>query len=543
MNYLPKMMLLVLIAALIAPLQQANAHFVWLSINEDGQAVEVHFGEDASGDDPALLKRLEGIEVNQILLNSEVKKLDVQLTEESLSAKLRNPKAGGLVIASYNYGVIQRGDAKFQLKYYAKTGPAADHASWGKVKTQELADFDIIPTVSGNQVSLQVVFKGKPISGSEVIGSGPKFFELESVSDSSGTVNFEIKDSGIYSIRARHIEKSAGKKDGKSYSETRHYATITIKINTMIPVNNNIALPNLPLTLTSFGGAMLGDDIYVYGGHVGGAHSYSTAEQSDQFLRLNAKTNAWEELPVGPKLQGLALISDGSKIYRIGGFTAKNAEGDEHDLWSQATVKQYDPATNKWTDLPSMPEPRSSFDAAILDNTIYVLGGWSMAGEADNVWHKTGWKLDLSAETLEWMSLSEIPFQRRALAVAAYQGKIYVIGGMQADGEPTTQVDVYDPSTKKWSSGPSLVGEKGMVGFGASAIAADGRLYVSTINGTLQQLSEDGKSWKTVSKLANARFFHQMLPWKKSSLVMVGGASMQTGKFEEVDVIDVSKLE
>ncbi|MGY8768492.1 MAG: Kelch repeat-containing protein [Pirellulales bacterium] len=299
-------------------------------------------------------------------------------------------------------------------------------------------------------------------------------------------------------------------------------------------------LPNLPLTLTSFGGAKLGDDIYVYGGHIGGAHSYSTAEQSDHFLRLNAKNNQWEELPVGPKLQGLALVSDGIKIYRIGGFTAKNAEGEEHDLWSQSTVAQYDPSTNNWSDLPSLPGPRSSFDAAILDDTIYVLGGWSMAGEADNVWHKTGWKLDLSAKTLEWKSLGEIPFQRRALAVAAYQGKIYAIGGMQSSGEPTTRVDVYDSSTKEWSKGPSLVGEKGMVGFGASAFATGDHLYVSTINGTLQQLSKDGDAWKTVSKLANARFFHQMLPWKKNSLVMVGGASMQTGKFEEVDVIDVS---
>ena len=79
-----------------------------------------------------------------------------------------------------------------------------------------------------------------------------------------------------------------------------------------------------------------------------------------------------------------------------------------------------------------------------------------------------------------------------------------------------------------------------MDGFGSSAFAVGGRLYVSTYGGALQQLSEDDTSWRIVAQLERARFFHRMLPLSDTQLLSIGGASMSKGKFEEVDVLDVS---
>jgi photosystem II stability/assembly factor-like uncharacterized protein len=109
---------------------------------------------------------------------------------------------------------------------------------------------------------------------------------------------------------------------------------------------------------------------------------------------------------------------------------------------------------------------------------------------------------------------------------------------MQEEGGTTTRVDIFDPSTGAWSTGPSLKGEP-MDGFGSSAFATGGRLYVSTYSGKVQRLAEDGQSWEIVKELERARFFHRMLPLSDTQLISVGGASMQVGKFEEVDVIDV----
>jgi len=301
----------------------------------------------------------------------------------------------------------------------------------------------------------------------------------------------------------------------------------------------NETLPELPENVTSFGAAIADGKLYVYGGHTGGAHSYSKDAQAKQLRRLDLKNpKAWEALAEGPGLQGLALIAHRGRLYRIGGFTAKNKEGDDHDLWSQANVARYDATTNRFEDISPMPEPRSSFDAALLGDKIYVVGGWNMQGDGKTTWSKTALALDLSSKTPKWTALPAPPFQRRALSVAAHQGKLYAIGGMQKKGKVTTAVDVFDPATQKWSQGPKIQGE-GMEGFGTSAFAVGGRLYVSTANGNLQQFSKDGKSWKMAKELERGRFFHRMLAIGKNRLLSVGGSNMQTGKFGEIDVFQV----
>ena len=298
-------------------------------------------------------------------------------------------------------------------------------------------------------------------------------------------------------------------------------------------------LPPLPENVTSFGAAMVDGDLYVYGGHKGAAHAYAKDAQASQLRRLDLENpKAWESLGEGLGLQGLALIAHQGKLYRIGGFTAKNEAGDDHDLWSQADVSRYDVASKRFADISPMPEPRSSFDAALLGDKIYVVGGWNMQGDGETTWSKTAIALDLAAKTPTWTALPAPPFQRRALSVAAHQGKVYAIGGMPQRGGPTTRVDVFDPATDKWSQGPSIQGE-GMEGFGSSSFAAGGRLYVSTVAGNLQQLSKDGKSWKTIKKLERARFFHRMLRLGAERLLSVGGSDMKSGKFDEIDIIQV----
>ncbi len=298
-------------------------------------------------------------------------------------------------------------------------------------------------------------------------------------------------------------------------------------------------LPHIPETVTSFGAAIVGDALYVYGGHTGRAHEYYMEAQANTLRRLDLKNpKVWESLGTGPRLQGLALVAHSGKLYRIGGFTAKNKDGEENDLWSQAAVACYDPASKQWHDMSPLPERRSSFDAAVLNNKIYVVGGWEMRGTAENKWHTSAYALDLANTSANWEALPEPPFQRRALAVAAHDGKLFAIGGMQREGGPTTRVDIYDPATRMWSRGPSLKGE-GMEGFGCSSFAVGGHLFVTTIEGNLQRLAEDGTSWEIVRQLERARFFHRLLPLSEWQLLAVGGASMSVGKFEEVDVIDV----
>src|SRR5947207_391623 len=103
-------------------------------------------------------------------------------------------------------------------------------------------------------------------------------------------------------------------------------------------------LPDLPQAITSFGAAILGDGLYVYGGHFGAAHHYSQEGQSGKLLRLDVKQpDGWQELAGGPRLQGLAMVAHGGKLYRAGGFIARNAKEAEQDLWSVEDFASYDP--------------------------------------------------------------------------------------------------------------------------------------------------------------------------------------------------------
>ncbi len=298
--------------------------------------------------------------------------------------------------------------------------------------------------------------------------------------------------------------------------------------------------PPIPEEVTSFGAAIAGESLYLYGGHTGAAHSYSKKDQGRTLWRIDLKTpKQWESVVTGPPLQGLALVACNGKIYRIGGFTAVNKEGEEHDLRSTASVAVCDPATGKWNDCSPLPQPRSSFDAAVLDGKIYVIGGWHLSGSDDRAqWHNTAYVLDTAAETPTWKELPTPPFVRRALAVAAFDGKIYAIGGMQQRGGPTTRIDIYDPTTKRWSQGPSLHGRP-MNGFGASAFAAGDHLYVTTMDGSLQRLDKEGRAWKSLGKLEHGRFFHRMLRLNDRQLLMIGGASMSTGKYDEIEIIEI----
>ena len=155
----------------------------------------------------------------------------------------------------------------------------------------------------------------------------------------------------------------------------------------------------------------------------------------------------------------------------------------------------------------------------------------------NKTWHKTVYAYDTNTDGAKWEKLADTPFTRRALAVIAFNNKIYAIGGMQKVGGPTTKVGVYDIQKNTWTDGPELQGSK-MTGFGCSAAILNGELYVSTVTGTLQKLDTTNNKWITVREIG-PRFFHQMLPIK-DGFVMVGGGSMK-GKIATLDVIKVTK--
>jgi N-acetylneuraminic acid mutarotase len=262
-----------------------------------------------------------------------------------------------------------------------------------------------------------------------------------------------------------------------------------------------------------------------------------------KFLRVNvaSPSKTWEELPGGPSLQGLAMVAHGGKIYRIGGMHARNKPGEEADTVSVTTCAVFEPQTKKWSPLPDLPHGRSSHDAVVVGDKIVVSGGWCLNGRGkDREWHYTTLILDLSQKSLKWESIEQ-PFQRRALNMAALDGKAYVICGLaETSGAAERTVDILDLKTRKWSKGPEIPEGK-MNGFTPAACTSGGRIYVSPADGKVYRLSEKHDAWEAIATLEKARFVHRMVPAGKKLLLVLGGAS-RGGNVAETEAIELESL-
>jgi len=297
-------------------------------------------------------------------------------------------------------------------------------------------------------------------------------------------------------------------------------------------------LPPLEKPITSFGAAVADGYLYVYGGHLGSPHEYSADLQSRELLRLNLKQpTKWELVGEGPRRTGLAMVAFEGKLYRIGGWEARPAaEAGKWDLFSTRDFARFDPKDGRWQDLAPLPKGRSSHDAALVGSQLYVIGGWELGDKDGGQWHETAYVCDLKDSQPQWKEIAKPPFNRRALAVAGYAGKVYVIGGMDDSNEVTLGTDIYDPQTNTWSKGPAIPGQ-GFDGFGSSAIGTKAGLFVTSASGSLFRLSDDSVAWQEVTKLKHPRTFHRLVA-DGERLLLVGGTIKDT-KVPEVELFEL----
>ena len=302
------------------------------------------------------------------------------------------------------------------------------------------------------------------------------------------------------------------------------------------------ALPALPKAVSSFGAIEADGYLYVYGGHAGKTHSYDTESVLGTFQRLKLDGGTkWEPLPAGPAAQGLNLAAHKGLIYRVGGMQPKNKPGEPTDNHSLTACARFDPKTGKWEDLPALPVARSSHDLVAAGDKLVVVGGWQMKGKGEKpVWPDTALVLDLAASKPEWKEIPQ-PFKRRALTATAVGTKVYVLGGLGAEGADR-RVDVLDVATGKWAEGPDLPGSE-RTAFSPAACTVNGRLVVNISSGPVYRLTEKGDAWEKVGESATKRMVARLVPYGADRVILIGGAIGMTGHADSLEVIAFGKPE
>jgi len=500
----------------------AAAHFVWAVPEASTRSARIIISETLVVDTRVDIGILAGAALQWRDESRRETPLALTRAGHVLTVPLGGPR--GIVHGHADLGVRPSGDRAYRLHYYPKTILGSPFG----VAVGGAAPIEIVPTGSPGSLRLSVVVGGKPAPDVDVTVLLPDGSQTVVQTGPDGATP-TLPGRGRFGAWARHWEQVSGTWRGEAFGHTRHYATLVFDTDApeaATPAASQTAAARASVTLpeaaASFGAVAADGWLYVYGGHVVATHRYSSEAVSGRFSRIAlSDMKTWASLPAGPAVQGMNLAAYDGKIYRVGGMRPLNAPGEPEVLESIADAARFDPATGRWEALPPLPAPRSSHDVIVVGHQLFVVGGWTMKAKAPTEWPSTMEVLDLTAETLAWRSVPQ-PFTRRAFVAAAFDDKIYVLGGFDERSRVVRGTTVYDVARDAWSEGPALPGGA-MNGFGPAAAVAGNRLFVSIDDGSIHRLAASGQSWEQVGR-ATPRIVHRLAAGA-DGLLIIGGAA------------------
>jgi N-acetylneuraminic acid mutarotase len=165
--------------------------------------------------------------------------------------------------------------------------------------------------------------------------------------------------------------------------------------------------------------AVLGRDIYV----VGGFNGASDAE-TDAYLgtveAYGLDTKRWERrAPLRSPRRGLALLTDSTFLYAIGGFVAEQG--------FLGSVERYDPTRDAWEPLAWSIRPRTWTAFVNAGKDFLLIGGHNRDGFLDLIER-------IDPRTGRVCHPAPLRTARSWLAATVVDGQVLTIGGEQADG-------------------------------------------------------------------------------------------------------------
>jgi N-acetylneuraminic acid mutarotase len=200
---------------------------------------------------------------------------------------------------------------------------------------------------------------------------------------------------------------------------------------------------SIPTPRTEVSATAVGDSVYVIGG-------FNAQGQPTNIVEIyNTKNNTWSSAaPLPHTLHHTAATYFGGKVYVVGGF-----------LDSQWTPSNrlfiYDPLKNQWHEGKQMPTARGALTANFINGILYAVGGQSFLSSSSSPSGILATNEAYDSASNTWITKPSMPTARHHAASAAFNGKLYVIGGRVVEVSSTVNVnvnEVYDPEKNTWTS-------------------------------------------------------------------------------------------
>ncbi|HEX3457812.1 MAG TPA: hypothetical protein VHR97_07625 [Candidatus Baltobacteraceae bacterium] len=201
--------------------------------------------------------------------------------------------------------------------------------------------------------------------------------------------------------------------------------------------------PAMPVACSEVAVATAGKTIYVIGGYANGSADQSSALAFHPVVQNGRITGSWRTVAPLPRgLNHIAAVGYHGKIYTFGGFSAQNDAAV-----SDANI--YDPVTDRWSALPSLPHPLGAISAAVLGDEIHLVGGRDAHSVATHVVYDPNVK--------RYSLRAPLPVGRDHMGLVADDSRLYAIGGrIDTPAHNTSYVDIYNPATDAWKSGAPM---------------------------------------------------------------------------------------
>ena len=214
-------------------------------------------------------------------------------------------------------------------------------------------------------------------------------------------------------------------------------------------------LADMPTVRAGAKTAVVDGKIYVMAGYAGKDNHGKNFKFLKAVEMYDPQTDTWvrkQDMRI-PRIQfGVGAVA--GKIYAIGGLLDPKEE--KPGLQGRIDlVEVYDPVSDTWAKRADMPTRRDGVRTAVIDDTIYAIGGsgWPQVG--------AGGPALRTIEVYEprvnrWRKRSDMPNLRKSFATIVIADKIYLIGGYTEGGHGRlASTEVYDPATKRWRLTPT----------------------------------------------------------------------------------------